>query len=399
MKNIAIIGAGMSGMVAAIVAARKKHKVTLYERNDRVGKKILLTGNGKCNLSAKTISENNYVSKDKELLPALLNNFSKKQEEDFWRSLGLLTKEKNGGIYPVSNQASSVLDVLRYAVKRLNVEVICDSHIREIIPAKDGFQIDGRKFQHVILACGGKAGVYNEEKYNGFSLAKSLGHEVVPCYPALVQTVCKGDFFKAIAGVRADVRIALCTKTKQIATEQGELQITDYGLSGIPVFQHSRLIGPLLAAKEKVAFEIDLLPAYSIQELQEHINARKAETKEDTLEEFLTGMVNKKLLLYFLKKNGMKPVDLLNNTGNKKMQEFLTDMKHWHVEVKELKGFKNAQVSTGGVRLSEVTPLFTSKKCSRLSIVGEMLDVTGACGGYNLHFATLSGYIAADSIE
>lgn len=403
-KKIAIIGGGMSGMVASIIAAQRGYEVVLFERQDRVGKKILLTGNGRCNISNTEINRDCYITDDSDCLNKILLKY-RDVEKEFWNSLGLLTKEKNGCIYPISGQAATILDLLRYQMRDLSVEVIKDCFVTNIKKDKQFFYIidsDNKvrmRSDIVILSCGGKAGVYKEEKYNGFSLAKNLGHSILPCYPALVQTICQNADFKMIAGVRADVKINLYIDNKLFSTEQGELQITEKGLSGIAVFQHTRYLGEALKIGKACNFTVDFLPAVTKEQWTKVINQQMLRYGNRSMEEFLEGFLHKKLAIYFTKKCNIKTGTKVNDVSKNLLNHLFQMIREWKVEITGLNSFAQAQISTGGVPLSEVNEHMESRIVDGLYLTGEMLNVNGACGGYNLYFAAASGYLAANSIS
>ena len=249
-NRVVVIGGGASGLAAAIAAVENGAAVTVLEHKDRVGKKILMTGNGKCNLTNMKEVHGKYYSSDAASLKQIYNTlvrFDAVQTRDFFQRLGLYTKEKkDGGVYPVSEQASIVLDVLRSACNRLGVTIQTDCEVISIRPEKKGGVICAKQYKQIfydklILATGGKAASVAGSDGSGYVLAKRLGHAIVEPLPALVQLKCKGTFFKALSGVRAQGVIRLLIDGVEMATQEGELQLTDYGISGIPVFQLSRL--------------------------------------------------------------------------------------------------------------------------------------------------------------
>lgn len=399
MNHIVIVGAGMSGMAAAIMAADKKIKVTLIDRQERIGKKILLTGNGRCNLSNNDIDSSHYVTDDSDRLTEILNAY-RTNEIPFWNSLGLMTKEKNGCIYPLSGQAATVLNVLRLRLSELNIHVRTDFEVSSVCK-KDGlFYIENETGDEkitadiLILACGGKAGVYKEQSRNGYKLCHKLGHQVLPCYPALVQTICEGDYFKSISGVRADVRISLYLNSSFISEEAGELQITDKGLSGIAVFQLTRYLGSALKEGQKGIFHIDFLPGISKDTWYQLMTERRKNMSRRTAEELFTGILHKKIIIMMLKQLNISPTSKIQDIGDDRFNELLDLFKDFRVNIKSLNDFTHAQISTGGVPLSEVSSHLASVLVPDLYIIGEMLNAAGACGGYNLHFAAATGYLA-----
>ncbi len=392
-------------MMAAITAARSGAEVTLYEKNDRVGKKILATGNGKCNFSNKDLSPDHYYG-NKEKLKDYLSRFSGEDTLFFFQQAGMLVKEKRGCLYPWSEQASTVLDILRREMKGIKTEL--SAEVKEISWNKKerAFTVllsSERKaegYDAVVLACGGCAAPKTGSDGSGFALAKKLGHHIVPTVPALVQLRCKDDFLKAVAGVRCEAKISLYEKGKEdrlVQEEEGELQFTDYGISGIPVFQLSRQAAYLMAEGKTGAASIDLLPQIDSLTYDIICEDRVKRTEDKTLEEFLLGLANKKINLMIIKEAGYKPGDMAKRLGKGQLKRLLYSYKELWVHLLAANSFEHAQVTAGGIDLNEVTEEMESLKRPGLYFAGEMLDVDGRCGGYNLQWAWTSGYIAGRS--
>ena len=401
MKRILVIGAGASGMMAAIQAAIAGAQVTIYEKTDRVGKKILATGNGKCNLSNQNMDLSNYYCEDYDKLANCFSRFSVQDTVSFFESNGLMLKERDGYLYPYCEQASVVLDVLRLCLKKYNVNVV--TSVTDIILSvkKNGrFSVDSsvgnKEFDSVILSCGSKAGMKNATT-EGYNYAKAFGHRIVPLEPALVQVRCEEDFFPAVAGVRCKAKISLYMDNVLNASEQGELQLTDYGISGIPVFQISRLIAKAIRNKNSVSVEIDFVPAMEDAEWEQLITDRITQYYGFSLEEFLTGLLHKKISLMLLKQYGLKPAEKLSKENEKIVMGLCEAMKKFIVTPKCVNGFEQAQVCSGGIDFSELNENLESIYCPGLYICGEMIDVDGKCGGHNLQWAWTSGYIAGTS--
>lgn len=401
MKRILVIGAGASGMMAAIQAAIAGAQVTIYEKTDRVGKKILATGNGKCNLSNQNMDLSNYYCEDYNKLANCFSRFSVQDTVSFFESNGLLLKEREGYFYPYCEQASVVLDILRLCLKKYNVKII--NSVSDIVLSvkKNGrFIVDSsvgnKEFDSVILACGSKAGMKNATT-EGYNYAKTFGHRIVPLEPALVQVRCEEDFFPSIAGVRCKAKLSLYTDKVFNASEQGELQLTDYGISGIPVFQVSRIIAKAIRNKNYVQVEIDFIPGMTDVEWKQLIKDRIIQYYGLSLEDFLTGLLHKKINLMLLKKYGLKPTESLCKENEKRVLELCETMKKFVVTPKGVNGFEQAQVCSGGVAFSELNDNLESIYCPGLYVCGEMVDVDGKCGGYNLQWAWTSGYIAGIS--
>lgn len=414
MKKIAVIGGGAAGMMAAVTAAKNGGAVTIYEKNDRIGKKILATGNGKCNFSNKDFSVEYYYG-DREKLSRCFERFSVEDTIGFFRQAGMLVKEKKGYLYPLSEQASTVLDILRLEVDNRNIKVELSAAVGKIEPLavnkeekkskangivvyweKDEKKSSDR-FDAVIITCGGCAAPGTGSDGSGYRLAEKLGHHIVPTVPALVQLRCSDSFFKSVAGVRCEASLRLYSEKLFVQEERGELQFTDYGISGIPVFQFSRQAAYLLKDGKKADVYIDLLPDIGVQELAEISGQRVENVGNKSLEEFLLGMANKKINLLLIKLAGYKAADRADKVGHKNLKKLIASYKELQVHVLAANPFENAQVTAGGVDLNEVNDKMESTKVSGVYFAGEILDVDGRCGGYNLQWAWTSGYIAGKS--
>lgn len=401
--KIGVIGGGAAGMMAAITAASEGAVVTLLEGGERVGKKILATGNGKCNLANLNLSTEDYNGASQEWIGECLSRFNCEDTIRFFRGIGLMLKEKNGYLYPLSEQAASVLDVLRTELRTSGVEVITEAKVQSVEKTEEGvFTVcSGEKtyfFDKVILACGSKAAPKTGSDGSGYKLAKRLGHGLIPTVPALVQLQCEERYLKEVAGVRADAQITVLPGyTDEEITERGELQLTDYGISGIPVFQLSRKVNYLLRELGKngaVEVSVDLLPDYTKEEVAQLWTVRKLLQTDRTVEEFFTGMLNKKLMLLFMKQAGLKRDALITDVEEWRLQAVFDLCKDWHLHVIGSNPYENAQVCAGGVDTTQVNTTMESKLIPGLYLAGELLDVDGRCGGYNLQWAWSSGYLA-----
>ena len=428
---VGIVGGGAAGMMAAITAARQGASVTLIEGNDRLGRKLLSTGNGKCNLGNEKLSMEEYYTSHPEILEKCLKRFGTADTAAFFKSVGVMVKSKNGYLYPTGEQAAIVQDALRYEVRELGVNVVTDCKITKIKRERSSEQIhvqgSGKDFWFdcVILACGSQAAPKTGSDGSGYQLARQLGHSLIPVVPALVQLKCKEDYFRAVAGVRAEAKLSVYWQGQCIAQERGELQLTDYGISGIPVFQLSRIVNYLLTGKAKyhrqceieksssreirteknaynslsreVVVEIDFLPNDALEDLERLEAERAFLYGRKTVEEFFTGMLHKKLMLLFIKLAGLKAAESVAAADKKKLQQVYKLCKEWQVHVIGSNSFEYAQVCAGGVSLDEVTNDLESKKVPGVYFAGELLDVDGKCGGYNLQWAWCSGYLAGSA--
>ena len=389
-------------MAAAITAARQGARVTLLEGNMRVGKKLLSTGNGKCNLGNRKLDVSEYYCGEPERLERFLKQFGTDETVSFFQGIGVLLKEKNGYLYPACEQAAVVQDALRLEMRELHVYKITSCKVdaikRNRRTGKITVQGNGESFtfDKVILACGGKAAPSTGSDGSGYELARMLGHSLVPVVPALVQLRCREDYLRSVAGVRADARISIYSDGACVAEERGELQITEYGLSGIPVFQISRVVNYLLAEGKEVEACVDFLPDYSPEEYDRLYASRELLLQGNrSVEEYFTGMLHKKLMAMLIRLSGLGA-----NTDKEKAEERLLKKayglcRQWRLHIVGSNPFENAQVTAGGVPLAEVTDRLESVKAPGVYFAGEILDVDGKCGGYNLQWAWCSGYLAA----
>lgn len=390
-------------MTAAIAAAEQGARVTMIEANDRVGKKILATGNGKCNLGNEKLSLEEYNTDDPAFLERCLRRFGTDETVDFFRRLGLLVKSKGGYLYPVSEQASTVLDVLRFELEALSVELVTACPAEEIAKEKGtgriGVRAGGKQFwfDSLVLACGGKAAPKTGSDGSGYRLAKQLGHSVIPTVPALVQLKCREDFFRSVSGVRAEAELMLMCGERCVGRERGEVQFTDYGISGIPVFQLSRHVNYYLFEGKEPELVIDFLPDFSEADWERLYIGRLLLQGQRTVEEFFTGILNKKLMALFIRQAGLKPTEEVGAADREKVKQVFGLCRHFVLHVSGDKGYENAQVCAGGVPLSELTENLESKRTSGIFFAGELLNVDGKCGGYNLQWAWCSGFLAGSA--
>ncbi len=400
--RIGVVGGGAAGMLAAITASQEGARVTLLEGGERVGKKILATGNGKCNLGNLNLSVTDYYGAKKEWIESALSYFDTEETIRFFRKAGLMLKEKNGYLYPLSEQASSVLDVLRTELRESGVEVVAECKVTEVSKTDAGefLVCAGDRsfaFDKVVLACGSKAAPKTGSDGSGYKLAKKLGHDLIPTVPALVQLHCEENYLKEVAGVRADAEITVLYSKGEAIVERGELQLTDYGISGIPVFQLSRKINYLLRDMGKnaeVKVKIDLLPDMDEEAFSQFCEVRKLLQTDRTVEEFFTGMLNKKLMLLFIKLAGLKRDMPVSEASEDKLEAVFSLCKDWRLTVVGSNSYDNAQVCAGGVDTTQVNATMESKLVPGLYFAGEILDVDGRCGGYNLQWAWCSGHLA-----
>lgn len=399
-KQVIIIGGGASGLVAAISAARQGADVTILEHMDRVGRKILSTGNGRCNMTNLAVRPECYRCSQKQFPMKVLDRFSVWDTLTFFDEIGIVTKSKNGYIYPNSEQASSVLDTLRMEAEHGGVKIVCSCRIRTVKKAGKGkfkIETDQGVFDGdaVILATGSKAAPATGSDGSGYQLAAGLGHSLIKPLPALVQLRCEGKHYKQLAGIRCEAALTLLVDGKKQASDEGELQLTDYGLSGIPTFQISRFASVALDQKRAVKVLIDYLPSQTLEETRRFLKRRIAKMGYRTSGELLTGVINKKLALALLKLAGIRQEIPVSAVEQDRWEELLRQLKAFEAVVTAVNSFEQAQVCCGGVNTKEVNPgTMESRLVPGLYLAGELLDVDGICGGYNLQWAWSTGTIA-----
>lgn len=397
VTDIAVIGGGASGMAAAITAARAGASVMLLEGQSRVGRKLLSTGNGRCNITNADISPDRYRSSDTERMNRILTAGNASDVQDFLGSLGLeCFEEREGRIYPRSEQAASVLDMLRAELSRLCIETVNDCRVTAISAQRGFFAVSAEELtvtaKKVIMACGTPAAPQLGGCQDGAALMKSLGHTVNRFVPALVGLKVDSPHLKALKGVRWRCRLTLSDGRKDVHCEDGELQFNEDNLSGIVTMQMSSRAARL---SEKCTLHADLLPEYDLDSLKERIRSLSVQLGHMPLESFLAGLLNKRLAVCLLKQSGI--------TGLDRRADLLTDrdidalarnIKRWSFPVNGTCGWKSAQVASGGVPLGEVDDRLQSRIVHRLYVCGELLDCDGDCGGFNLHWAWRTGIIA-----
>lgn len=403
MYDVIIIGAGASGLMAAAAAASKGARVALLEHKDDIGKKILATGNGRCNFTNTDMSVNKFHG-SKALIKNGLSQFNYSDTIRFFKELGIPAYDNAGYIYPNSRQAASVVAAFRMELMRLHVDVKTGINITDIKPADDrtGYciQTDKGSFtsKRLIIACGLTASPKLGSDGSLFRQIEALGHHIQKPLPALCGFSCDGLNFKKITGVRCDATVASVIDGQMTEQNTGELQLADYGISGIPVFQISSLMSRALDKGQRVEVIIDFLPAFSDDELNGYIKDRSITTTDNrSLNEMLNGLLNNKLLLELIHKSGVSPDKKGRLLTDDDCKSLTRSIKHTAVSVKKPRGAEFAQVCAGGIYTKEIdVRTLESKIHPGLYFCGELLDVDGICGGYNLQWAWTSGYIAGE---
>ena len=397
-RQIVIIGGGASGLAAALAAAdiAGGQHVTVLERLDRVGKKLLATGNGRCNLTNENTAPGRYQTADPARLARMLDKVPPDIVLDFFAELGLLCDtQPDGRVYPYCYQASMVLDVLRAALERAGVSVICGQTVTGLRRTKAGLAVttaDGKTWPAAcaILAAGGSAAPQFGTDGAGYALARAAGHTVHTPYPCLVPLRCAA-FPAGLKGLRANGALTLLDAGRPLRTEYGEIQFAEYGLSGIPAMQ----LSCLLPRAKKPAAAVYLLPQFSLEEVRGIIEGRCQSGAFPTLETLLLGLIGKKLGYAAMKACGLQPLSRASGELSAAEQDALAEtLKHWSFAVTGTLPWAQAQATGGGVPLGEVDEICASRKCPGLYLTGEVLDAVGECGGFNLQWAWATGIAA-----
>lgn len=404
-ERIAVIGGGASGLIAAVFAAREAEKlglcvdITIFEANARIGKKILVTGNGRCNFSNENIKPENFHG-DADFAYRIYNFFDNRVTCDFFRSLGVIAKcDVAGRIYPMSFQSSSILDALRFEIEKQNISLVCDTKIDSITKSDEGFLLNNRYNADIcIIATGGKASPVHGSDGSGYNLIEPFNIDVEPVLPALSALVCD-NWSKGLKGVRAQGSITIKVSGRILAQDTGEIQYTDYGLSGIPSMQVSGAVSrALLSDAASVYALVDSCPGMSSEELKKHIFELVRYNPNIPAENLLSGILPKKLGISFLCDCSVNPVKSIGILHSSVIDKVVSTVKCKKYKIKSVKGFNDAQVSCGGISCDEINnDTLELKKVKRIFVCGEIINVDGDCGGYNLQWAWSSGYTAGIS--
>ena len=395
--DIVIIGGGASGLVAAITASKNKNnKVTLIEKNQTLGKKILATGNGKCNYYNSDQNLSHYNSTNNELVKEIITKDNLNEVENFFSSLGIIPKIKNGYYYPFSNQATTIKNALVREVEK-NTKVLLETTVEKIDKVQNKFKVKTNngviECDKVIIATGSKASPKTGSTGEGYKFLKEFNHTIIDVNPALVQLKTKGNFLKDWTGIRTDVSVSLYINDKNIKSDQGEIQLTNYGVSGICIFNLSRFVPIALNNNDKVEVKINFLPFTSTPE-----ELLKDLSNNNSINDILEGILNNKLVAVILNKSSINKNKKYNELSIKEKEVLIENLTNFTLEVIGTNSYEECQVCSGGVPLTEInTKTMESKIVKNLHIVGELLDVDGECGGYNLTFAWVTALLAGKS--
>lgn len=397
-----IIGGGAAGLMCAISAKQKNahKKIAIIEKNDRVGKKLLATGNGRCNLTNQNINTDKYFGSFTKKSEYIFKKYTSEHLLDIFDNLGLMTyADSEGRYYPYCRQASAVLDVLRFACERLDVDIFLSQNIKTLKKQNNNFFIktDDNEFrsEKLVIACGSKAAPKLGGNASVSDYMKNFGHKIIPFSPALCPVKVSSNILKSLKGIRAAALVELCNKNEEtIKSEYGEIQFSDNSLSGICIFNLS------VYAQNGDVIRIDLLPNIALSELYNILLKHKTLFAKQPVDNIFTGILQKRLSQAVLKMSGISDFSrICENISEKEIKTICKTVKSIQFEIFEKESFDKAQCALGGAHGSQINEkTMESKIVKGLYIVGEAVDICGECGGYNLHFAFSSGHLAGENL-
>lgn len=392
-KKVAIIGGGASGLLCAIFCARQNIEVEIFEQNSKCAKKILVSGNGRCNITNRDININDFFSNNSLFIKDALDNFGFKEFEKFTSSIGLLLDVKDDGrAYPLSNEAKSVASLLLSHATSLGVKIHTESKITDIKKLLSNYD-------SVVVATGSKAAEHLGGNDDGHNFAKEFGHNIVPPYPSLVQLHLDSQIVKKMSGTKVYGEVTLLLNHKKESSTQGDILFTSYGVSGFAILDISQRASFALMNYEHVSISLNLLPSFNAQKLSAHISKVSLSMPEFTILDILVGLIPLKIANGLLEDLNISNSIKASEIHTKLAKKIANAMLNWRFEVSDTHGFRHAEVSGGGVDVSEINPkTMESLKHRNLYFCGEVLDIVGKRGGYNFAFAWASGYAVAKAI-
>ena len=403
--DIAVIGAGASGITAAIYAAKNGSRVTVFEKNDEPLKKLLRTGNGKCNITNSSIDLNEYVSSDVDFVKDRLFSFSNNDLIHFFKTLGLVTKDKNGYVYPLNEQAVSVSNVLLKEASVYGINIKTGAFVNMI--AKEGekffISVEGEKqryeFDRIIVSTGSKAGLLKGEKENTEKLLRSFKLDFNAFVPGLCKLILKGYDFENVKGIRNEAKVSLILNGQTVKEEYGEILFWEKGVSGICIFNLSNLCKRNIKENDVLSLNIDFLPEYDkdgFEEFKEFAAVSMLLNNEKTLFELFNGFLKDRLSKMILDLYKVPADTKVSSVTKDELFDMLDLLKNTRFEIVDVAGFESAQVCVGGLDTKELTDDFELRSVPGMFVTGELIDVCGPCGGYNLQWAFTSGAIAGE---
>ncbi|MFT7824012.1 MAG: NAD(P)/FAD-dependent oxidoreductase [Sulfurimonas sp.] len=391
-----IVGAGAAGLCAAIAAAKNGTNVILPEQNIKIGKKILVSGNGKCNITNTTISPARFHSQNTEFIEKVLEGYGFQTVKNFFDSIGLpIIEEKEGKMFPMSLQANTVTEILEYEAKARGVEIITGCTVTHIEKEDEAFILQTNQgtmqCETLLLASGSPAAPQLGGNESGLKFAESMGHTLIPSHPALTQLISEEKWVKQASGVKVTGVAKLTSNGETITEKRGDLLFTNYGISGLAILDISREVSLRLANYEYCELSLDLMPDFSKEKLTNLLLKRINSQSQKPLTLWLHGILNKKLIHIIVEQSKVK-ARRESELNRKEIGKLVYAIKNLKLSISDTKGFKGAEVATGGVDTREVDPeTMESKLVPKLYFAGEILDVDGDRGGFNFHFAWVSG--------
>jgi len=398
-----IVGAGASGLIASIIAARSGVQVTLLEQNNKIGKKILVSGNGKCNIDNRYISLNRFHSQNPSFIEEALEGYAFDVVEKFFISIGLeLVEGKEGKMFPLSLQSSSVVELLEYEATNLGVHIICACAVTSISKKEDTFTLETsqgtKQCKRLLITSGSPAAPQLGGSNSGYTFATKMGHSLVPRHPSLVQLCSEESWVKGCAGVKVAGLAKLYANGEYITENKGDLLFTNYGISGLAILDLSREVSTRLANFDYCELSLDLMPELSKEKLTNLLLSRVQNDSKKPVGLWLQGVMNKKLIDRVLEQSKCK-VSVESQLNRKEINKLVHTIKNIKLSINDTKGFKGAEVATGGIDSREINPQsMESKLIQNLYFAGEILDVDGDRGGFNFHFAWVSGIRAGRNL-
>ena len=404
MFDVVIIGAGASGLVSAIVSARRGKKVLIVEKNNKVGKKLLATGNGKCNITNQRPTLDRFYSDNPKFIAQAFEGYNYQSIKQFFKTIGLeLIEAKEGKVFPMSLQASSVVELLVCECEQLGVKILCDIEVQSIIKKSEKYELthtQGKvKTEKLVIATGHCSAPQLGGVDMGLTFAKKLGHSIIDSFPTLVQLTSASKNLKRMAGVKVESKVSLELNNKTIE-KQGDVLFTTYGISGLAILDISRFVMEVLLEKKNIMLTIDLMPKMSRGQLLALMKKSLIKKSSKPLKVWMQGFINKKLILPILEPLKLQNKTIGSITSNiKELEKIVDGIKAFKFTVNGSKGYKGAEVATGGVNTKEINPKTMESKLHKgVYFTGEVLDVDGDRGGFNLHFAWVCGLRAGEAL-
>lgn len=400
MCDIVIIGGGVSGIVSAIKSFNGRNRITILERNDKCLKKLLLTGNGRCNYFNDDTSISNYHSMREDLLDKVINSDNMSRILDFYNELGIIPKIKNGYYYPFSNQASTVRDALMFEVMKLGISIKYNYLVEKIEYSNNKFIInDSIVCDKVIIATGSCSYPKTGSDGMGYDFLRKFGHNIIKPLPALVQLNSDFKYCRELSGIRSDVILSLYEDDEFISSSVGEVQLTDYGISGICTFNLSHFVTRGLDVGRKEVIKVNFLP-FIKDNYMEWFNTYSNKHNDKNIYMLLCNILNYKLVKVILKVCSIDNETYYNELDYNSRSLLIDNLTNFKFNIVSTKDFNFSQVCNGGVSLDEVNlSTFESLIVDGLYITGEVLDINGNCGGYNLICAVISGILVGDDLS